>query len=207
MYISKTLLIIPSFIIAFLLVAAVFVTSTTYTQLGVAIVLYPILAFFAYKIFLDRKQITPTTVTKTVAEQIKTQTDTPGIADIDKRAFLKLIGATGISFFLISIFGRRIESLVFGNQNIAQAPAATGNPPADKTSAAVASPTESYNISEVDDDIIAYYGFINKEGAWYIMQGDTNSGSFRYAKGKSNFPDNWKSRQQLKYDYFHKVFP
>lgn len=207
MYINKALLIYPGFIIAFLMMAAVFVTSTTYIQLGVAIVLYPVLAFFAYKVFLDRKQINPTITTKTNLQDIPTQTNTLGIADIDKRTFLKLIGATGISFFLISIFGRRIESLVFGNQNLGQAPATTGNPPADKTSAAVSSPTESYNISEVDDGIIAYYGFIDKQGQWFIMKGDNNTGSYRYVRGKSNFPSNWKKRQNLDYDYFNQVFP
>ena len=200
--------------IAFVLLAAVFITSTTYTQLGIAVLLYPLLAFLAYKVFLDRKQIIPTTATKTqlqdvltniVEEKVKTQTDR-GIADIDKRTFLKVIGATGISFFLISIFGQKVQSLLFG-QNLALAPASTGNPPVGKTSLAAASPTDGYNISEIDDNIIGYYGFINKEGHWFIMKGDTDTGSFRYARGRSNFPETWKKRQNLDYDYFHQVFP
>ncbi len=192
--------------IAFVLLAGIFITSTTYTQLGVAVLLYPLLAFFGYKTFLDRKQIIPTTATKTVAEQVKTQTNTLGIADIDKRAFLKLIGATGVSFFLISIFGQKVQSLLFG-QNLALAPASTGNSPVGQTSAAAASPTDGYNISEVDDNIISYYGFINKEGHWFIMKGDTDNGTFRYSRGKSDLSDNWKKRQNLDYDYFNQVFP
>ncbi len=206
---NRTLLIYPSFMIAFVLLAVVFITSTTYTQLGVAVLLYPLLAFFAYQIFLGKKQVSQTTTIpiQSVAEKIETQTDSRGIADIDKRTFLKLIGASGISFFLISIFGRNVESWLFGRQNLAQTGALTGNPSADKTSAATASTTDGYHISEVDDDIIAYYGFINKEGAWFIMKGDTNNGSFRYVRGRSNFPETWKKRQNLDYDYFHQVFP
>lgn len=203
----KTLLIYPSFMIAFVLLAAVFITSTTYTQLGIAILLYPLLAYFAYKAFLGKKQVRQTTTIpiQSVAEKMETQRDR-GIADINKRTFLKLIGATGISFFLISIFGQKVQSLLFG-QNLALAPASTGNPPVGKTSLAAASPTDGYNISEIDDNIIGYYGFINKEGHWFIMKGDTDTGSFRYARGRSNFPDNWKKRQNLDYDYFYQVFP
>lgn len=199
-----TLIIFPSFAITSLLVAAVFMTATTYTQLGVAILLYPLLAFLAYKIFLEARK-TPIAAIKTHLQDIPAQTNNIGIADTDKRTFLKLIGATGISFFLISIFGRRIESLIFG-QNLGWVPASAGNPSGGKTSPALASPTEGYTISEIDDNIIGYYGFINKEGAWFIMKRDTNSGSFRYAKGGSDFPANWKKRQDLKYDYFHNVF-
>ena len=133
-------------------------------------------------------------------EQVKTQTNI-GIADIDKRAFLKIIGASGISFFLISIFGQKIQSLLFGRQDFSQSPATTGN-----AGIATQSPTDGYNISEVDDNIVGYFGYTNKEGGWFIMKGDTDTGSFRYTKGASNFPDNWKNREHLKYDYLHKVF-
>mgnify|MGYP001575989231 CR=1 FL=1 len=215
MYINKTLLLYPGFIIALILVGAVFITATTYSQLGIAIVLYPILAFFAYKLFLSGKSI-PTIKIKTdlhnipalvhamAKEQVKTQTDNIGIGDINKRAFLKLIGATGLSFFLISIFGQRIQSLLFGRGAVSQNPASTANT---LNNPAAASPTEGYNISEVDDSTISYFGFINEDGLWFIMKGDANTGSFRYVRGKSNFPANWKNRQNLEYDYFSQVFP
>ncbi len=195
------------------MVAAIFITSKTYTQLGIAVLLYPLLAFFGYKVFLERKTITGAGVIKTPLQGISqkiaaetAKTPEPGIADIDKRTFLKLIGATGVSFFLISVFGQKIQSLLFG-QNLAQVPALTGNPPVNQPGTAAASPTDGYTISEVDDNIISYYGFINKEGHWFIMKGDTNTGSFRYTRGRSNFPESWKKRQNLDYDYFHQVFP
>ncbi len=206
MYINKVL-IYPGFIFAFLLIAAVFITSTTYTQLGVATLLYPLLAFFGYKIFLDRNEVS-TTTTKTRPHDIPAETaatDSVGVvADLDKRAFLKIIGATGLSFFLISIFGQKIQSLLFGRQNPLQETASSGNV---VSTAGASSPTDGYNISEVDDSTIGYYGFINKEDAWFIMKGNTNTGSYRYVRGKSNFPASWKNRQTLEYDYFSQVFP
>lgn len=205
----KILLTNFTFIIVGALVIAIFITAKSYTQLGIAIFLYPLLAFFAYKVFENTIWRNPSE--KTIAlvhpmvkeaeevEDVKEANAT--IADFDKRTFLKLIGATGLSFFLISLFGRRIEALLFG-QNLGTVPA----PPGGKTSAAAASPTDGYTISEIDDSIVGYFGFINKDGAFFIMKRDTDSGTFRYAKGAKDFPGNWKNRQNLKYDYFYNVF-
>lgn len=206
----RLLLVNFSFVMALGVVVATFITAKTYTQLGVAIILYPLLAFFAYKAFensiwrpsLKKPQaaMQHTAVSARVEDFKK---EGVSVADIDKRLFLKVIGTTGLSFFLISIFGRRAESLLFG-QNLGTAPASV--PSAGKTAAATPSPTDGYTISEVDDGIVGYYGFINKDSAWFIMKRDTDNGSFRYTEGTSKFPDNWKNRENLKYDYFHNVF-
>ena len=204
---------IPAFMIAILLLGAAFITSTTYTQLGIAILLYPILAFFGYKIFLDNNTVPLATagahphdtfIETAAKEQIKTRiNNTITVADIDKRAFLKLLGATGISFFLISVFGQKIQSLLFGAQGLTQRDSAVSP----QNAVSVSSPTAGYNIAELDEGSISYFGFINKEAGWFIMKGDNDSGSFRYARGKSDFPGNWKRRQILNYDYFSQVFP
>lgn len=211
----KTLLIYFGFGIVCVVVSLVFLTATTYIQLALAILLYPLLVLFAYKIFTHKSRSSANSLRKTqrlIQQQVQSQekvestkTENITVSDINKRTFLKLIGATGISFFLITIFGRRIESLFFG-QNSMQIPSSTGNPPTNKTDTIPSSPTEGYNISELDDSIISYFGFVNKDGAWFIMNGDSNTGSYRYVKGESNFPGNWKNRANLKYDYFHKVF-
>lgn len=210
----RLLLVNFSFVMILALVVATFITAKTYTQLGVAVILYPLLAFFAYKVFensiwrpfLKKPQaaMQHTAVSEKAmpagrqVEDLKKE----GIAvsDIDKRLFLKIIGTTGLSFFLISIFGRRAENFLFG-QNQTTQPA-----PAGKTVAASPSPTDGYTISEIDDGIVGYFGFINNEGKWFIMKRDTDSGSFRYAKGGKDFSGNWKMRENLKYDYFHNVF-
>lgn len=196
-----------SFVMAFALVVGTFITAKSYTQLGVAIILYPLLAFFAYKAFKNSiwkpslKKPQAAMQHAAVSARIEDfKKESVSVTDIDKRLFLKVIGATGVSFFLMSLFGRRAENFLFG-QNQAAQPA-----PAGKTATASPSPTEGYTISEIDEGTVGYFGFINKEGGWFIMKRDTDSGSFRYAKGKSDFPGNWKNRENLKYDYFHNVF-
>ncbi|KKQ07262.1 hypothetical protein A2858_02675 [Candidatus Daviesbacteria bacterium RIFCSPHIGHO2_01_FULL_36_37] len=210
---TKSIVTYSSLVFACLVVVVAFVTATTYTQLAVAAILYPILIFFAYKVLplrimvWDSKKAEPEVEEKVQAHEKSDQTEseTTGISDINKRAFLKLIGATGLSFFLISVFGRRVESLLLG-QNLAQIPPSGRIPSEGVTSAAAASPTDGYKISEIDDNLVGYYGFINKDGGWFIMKGDNNTGSFRYVKGDSDFAGNWKNREKLKYDYFHNVF-
>ena len=207
----RTVLTYSGLTIACLVMVAGFITATSYAQLATASLLYAMLVFVAYKVLpLKAKwpaQDRPVVERKIISSYAKTQEEKEshvGITDIEKRAFLKLIGATGLSFFLISIFGRRVESLLFG-QN-ASPPASIGTPPGGQTNIATASPTDGYKITEIDNGIVGYYGFTNKDGGWLIMKEDTNSGSFRYAKGASNFPLNWDSRTNLKYDYFHDIF-
>ncbi len=212
----KILLVYPSFILACLVVIWVFITSTTYVQLSVAVLLYPLLTFFVYKVFkgdswrIRRNHpkehaavIKPRVITEKKIAEAKGKNFV--VADIDKRAFLKIVGASGVFFFLLSIFGRRAESLLLG-QGLLQTQIPSGNRPVSEPSTTNATPTDGYNISEVDDDVVSYYGFINKQGGWFIMKGDTNTGTFRYAKGGSDFPNNWKNRKNLKYDYLDKVF-
>lgn len=205
----RLLLINFSFVMALAVVITTFITAKTYIQLGIAIILYPLLALFAYKVFENKifrsplknqeaNVQTPVAEVEKIEDIKKAEMD---VADTNKRTFLKLIAATGLSFFLISIFGRRIESMLF-NQNMGTLSA----PPAGKTGVIAASPTDGYIISEIDDNIVGYFGFVNQDGAWFIMKQDTDNGSFRYAKGSSNFPANWKNRENLKYDYFHNVF-
>ena len=60
----------------------------------------------------------------------------------------------------------------------------------------------SYKVSDIDDTGPNYYGFVDKDGAWYIMKEDTTAGSYRYCKGVSDYPTNWDNRTTLTYDYF-----
>lgn len=201
-----------SFIIASLVVIIAFVTATTYTQLAIAIVLYPLLAYFAFKI-LPRKTWKAPVVTiqlpvkpaqKVETEVVKSKGQDVSITDIDKRAFLKMIGAAGISLFLYSIFIKRAEGLFFGS---ASGPGTVSiKDTADhKIDPAERQPTDGYRISEIAEDDITFYGFTNKDGAWFIMREDVE-GSFRYTKGDAGFSTNWSRREKLKYDYFSNVF-
>lgn len=205
----KTVLTYSGLTLASLVMVAGFITATSYVQLAAASLLYPLLVFVAYKV-LPLKARRPSQkesleeIQTQIALDAKTQEEQRGhvgIFDIEKRAFLKLIGATGLSFFLISIFGRRIESLLFGQGATPLAP--IGSQPGGQIS--TASPTDGYKITEIDNGLVGYYGFTNKDGGWLIMKEDTESGSFRYTKGTTNFPLNWGNRTSLRYDYFHKL--
>ena len=127
------------------------------------------------------------------------------ISDIDKRAFLKLVGATGLSFFLYSIFNRGVRVPSFGDSSELGTTSlvdVAGN----KIDPPEKHPTDGYTISEIDDDTIAFYGFTNKTSAWYIMRKDSDVGSIRYTKGDGGFGNSWINRKQLKYDYYNNVF-
>lgn len=111
--------------------------------------------------------------------------------DADRRTFLKLVGSAGLAFFLFSLLSNRVEDTFFGRRNVPARPSPAGP--------AAAQPANDYTISEIDDSSPMYFGFISKNGLWYIMQ-ETDSGSFRYANGKSDFTNNWINRSSLRYD-------
>jgi hypothetical protein len=214
---SLSLLSIVSFAAAFFAVTAIFITAKSYSQLAVGSGLYVILIYFGYKmmpLFSSPLTLRATDVEinhETIAETETEESEIKGVddekktevtvTDIDKRAFLKIVGATGLSFFLMSLFGRRAEGLLFDNM--------VSKPATDdvvKTAPLPVSPTEGYTISEIDDGLVAYYGFMGPKGAWFIMKQDSNDGSFRYVKGDVDFPVNWEDRANLQYDYYANVF-
>lgn len=205
-----------SFVIASLVVIAAFITSTTYAQLAVAILLYPPLVYLAFKAFPRKIKCClfkePETLTQSTVQSIEKvepvkNENTFGIADIDKRVFLKLIGGVGLALFLFSLFNKKAEGLFYKSlppPEMVSLKDISGN----KIDPAQNQPTDGYNICEVDDNdsILTFYGFTNKDGAWFVMKEDTENGSFRYAQGSANFPVNWGNRENLQYGYFSKTF-
>ena len=192
-------------IIAGLIVGAAFVTATNYIQLGIAIVFYPLLAYFVLKTFPRKAVPIPVVIVQEPVSAPKSERESVGIADIDKRAFLKLIGGVGLSLFLFSLFSKKAEGLFFKNlpsQGLVTLQDTGGN----KIDPSQHQPTDGYRISEIDDDTITFYGFTNKDGAWFIMREDTDTGSFRYVRGDVNLASNWSNRKNLSYDYYNNVF-
>lgn len=213
-YHNKTLVYL-SFAIASLLIIATFVTAKTYTQLGIAVVFYPLLTLFAYKLFVGKDGKEPViafqlpSLKRTKVAEVETpkvESEDVSVTDIEKRAFLKLIGAAGISFFLFSLFNRRSEGLFFGRAAGGSGVTALTDGAGNKIDPAERQPTDGYRISEIDDNDTAFYGFTGKNGAWFIMKEESDTGSFRYSKGESNFSVNWTNRKDLQYDYFHYIF-
>lgn len=209
---NRILLTYTGFVIACVVVIVAFITAKTYTQLTTAIILYPLLAFFAYKVF----PISPKCLTKTTNIPLKPSAETAEkaeslnigkkveIADIDKRLFLKLVGGAGIFLFLFSLFNKRGEGMFF--KNLAKPGSVSFDDLTGNKAAAPTLPFDGYNISEIDDNEVSFYGYTHASGSWYVLKIDTITGSFRYAKGNSDFPNNWANREKLSYDYYNNIF-
>jgi hypothetical protein len=211
-----------SFLIFSTILIAVFLTTKTYTELAIAVILYPAAVIFAFRIFPKnvKESIQSTAPIMPVAQipqqqNIQTQTilsDTnlnsgkTDVADIEKRAFLKLIGAAGLSLFIFSIFNRKVSKVPLLGKIAGPDTTAIEDVEGNKIDPAQTQPTDGYKISEIDDNIITYYGFIKKGGSWFIMKEDTENGSFRYIKGDSGFSNSWNKREKLGYDYYSNVF-
>lgn len=209
-----------TFALATAIIVVLFVTSQSYMQLAVAVLLYPAIAVFALNIFprrvnevlhvatpIAQPQVinnlpvnNPMPAATTTSVGANDEPQKAVVSDIDKRTFLKLIGATGLSFFIFSILGRRTEALLFG-QNLQSQMAGNNNDGNNSDSLT----SGGYRISEVDNGVVTFYGF-TKQGSWFIMKEDTQNGSFRYAKGDGDFPKNWENREKLNYDYYDNIF-
>lgn len=188
-----------------LLVLWGFMNATSYFELALAAVFYFVVSYLSFKIIFRDGAQQPVVELVDSGSQTVVQRNRAHVlertvtTDIEKRAFLKLIGGVGISFFLVSLVNRRFAGLIPGASTFSAATPAPTSTPAQN-------PLVGYKISEVADGVIAYYGFTGNDGGWYIMREDTNTGSFRYAKGASDYTGNWANRESLKYDYFNNVF-
>ena len=194
-------------IVSSLVVAVAFVTATSYTQLITASLFFPLYAYIALEIFPRKNQVytqSPLQATNAGVETAKVEEKS--VIDIDKRAFLKFVGAAGLSLFLSSIFYRKAQNTLFGNGGGTPGTVSLQDADGNKINPAQGQPTDGYRIAQIDDSIIAYYGFSSKNGLWYIMREDTENGTFRYAKGDTGLDQGWGKRESLQYDYFDSVF-
>ena len=68
-----------------------------------------------------------------------------------------------------------------------------------------------YHISDLDTSASPYnyYGFVDQDGNWFIMQEDPINGTYRYANYMSDlegYQSAWGNRAILTYDYYSGVF-
>ena len=127
------------------------------------------------------------------------------VKDINRRLFLKLIGSAGMSVFFLSLFTRQAQGAFFGS---VPGPGTVSLKDTSGTQIDPAKhhPTDGYKVSELDDTTLpAYYGFVHKSGAWYIMK-EASDGTYRYTKGSSGYSTNWTDRDTLTYGYFDDIF-
>jgi hypothetical protein len=201
-------------LIGIVIVVLGFVTATNYIQLAIAVALYPLLAYLALKTFPRKTTAIPVVVVQTQVAPVQTLEATPDskeesadILDINKRSFLKLIGISGISMLFYWLFTNKARGPLLGGAGGAVPETVSLEDTAgNKIDPAEKQLTDGYKITEIDDSIIAYYGFTHKDNSWFIMRLDTDTGSFRYARGSSQFTGNWTNRESLKYDYYVNVF-
>lgn len=152
----------------------------------------------------------PATIESGDLELISEKTeDVKGVADIDRRIFLRLIGSAGISIFLLSIFTKKTHAAFFGSVP-GPGTVALKDTAGNKIDPAQEHPTDGFEITELDEDSdtdYSYYGFVHKSGAWYIAREEKATGSYRYAKGSSSFSSSWDIRKDdITYGYYNNIF-
>lgn len=203
----KRLVIYYNFIVVTTMVLMGFVGVQTYSDLISSILFFPLAAYFWLMVVPTHQKSNPDKF-KAVALKVepeRLEKVNQKKLDFDRRTFLKLIGSAGLAVFFFSIFTKRAHGAFFGSipgPGTISVKDSTGNviDPAIKT------PTDGYKITQIDDATsTTYFGYMNKDGAWYISREDS-SGNYRYTKGASDFSTNWTNRASLTYDYFDNIF-
>lgn len=131
-----------------------------------------------------------------------TETSTPErgrVVDTDRRVFLKLIGSAGISLFMLALFTKKAQAAFFGSVP-GPGTVALKDTAGNKIDPAKHHPTAGFKISRIDDTssaTYAYYGFVDKTGAWYLQREQltgADTGQYLYSTGTSDFSTAWTNR-------------
>ncbi len=204
----ERLLVYYSFILSALMVVTGLVSARSPMELISASLFSPILLYFIIQILPKRNKAINLPAAKAIViekEEPKevTKLKKEGV-DIDRRAFLKLIGTAGLSLFLFSMFTKRAEAAFFGSVP-GPGTVSIKDSSGVKIDPSEKHPTDGYRLTELDDGAsFTYAGYLNKTSAWFIMRDD--GVSYRYTKGSSNFSTNWTDRASLTYDYYDSIF-
>lgn len=216
----KKILTYYNFVIVSLIVLAGFFDAQTPTQLLNALPLVPLVIYFGIFVLPRQRRAIiipkkakpapvlpkPVKTTEIKSPEVEGEIVEEGKEGVDsnRRIFLKLIGSAGLSVFFFALFTKKAEAAFFGSvpgPGTLKIKDTAGNPidPSEKQ------PTDGYNITKIDDSSSpVYYGFVNKEGAWFIMQEE--EGTYLYFKGSSGFSDSWEIKGSLEYDTFDEIF-
>ncbi len=209
----KKVLIYYSFLLTSIMTVLGFVGAASFAELFSAILFFP-LSFYFLRIILPQKKHALIIPEINIAQLAKVEeTDNQAVGkpiklqrrlDMDRRMFVKLIGSAGLSVFFLAIFTRKAHGAFFGSVP-GPGTVALKDTTGAQIDPAQNHPTDGYKVAELDDSSPAYYGFVNKDGAWFILK-EESSGAYRYFKGTSNFATNWTGRAALSYDYYHNIF-
>ena len=180
----------------------------------------PLPLYFLLAVFQKEKSVTPVAtkpitqftntevlenVTGDLASYVKEGANEDPIGDPLKRKFIKLIGGSGLGILLLALFKPKSAEASFFGSVPGPGTVAIKDSSDSKIDPAIKSPIDAYGVTQIDDSSPAYYGFVNKDGAWYITKEDS-AGAYRYNKGVASFTSNWSNRAALTYDYFDAIF-
>lgn len=205
----KKLIILYSFVITSFMAISGILNAVSLFEVASAVMLFTPLAFYFTVLMLPKKHhsvplIEP--IIDIIPNELKKIKNTD--YDPERRKFLKLIGAAGGSLFMLAMFTKKAEAAFFGSMP-GPGTVAIKNTLGSQIDPAEKKPTDGYNITEIDDSgVDIYYGFVNKDGAWYIQK-ELSTGAYRYIKGSSDFTNaitGWPNRTSLSYGYFNDVF-
>jgi len=66
---------------------------------------------------------------------------------------------------------------------------------------------DRYKVTDMDTSgATQYFGYTDIIGAWYLMENNTTTNTFRYVSGDSAYPTAWTNRASQTYDYFYNIF-
>lgn len=212
----KKLLIYYNFIIVSAMVLSGFLGVATIPQLISASLFFPLFIYFGLLILpkerkalvIPQKASSKAQLTKKskVDDEVVELKKTKGNFDLDRRAFIKLIGSAGLSLFMLSIFTKKAQAAFFGSvpgPGTVAIKDTTGTP----IDPAIKHPTDGYRIAELDDSTPAYYGFMDKNGNWFILRDD--NGTYKYLTGSSGFSTAWTNRAtapEIDWKYYDEAF-
>lgn len=167
----------------------------TINQIGYALVFIPLLGYLISKIKISAPQ----------KKEVKTI-----VIDESKRKFLRMAGSAGLmSIALFFLNQKKAQAAFFGSGGGTGGSISIKDVKGAKVDPATKQPLDGYSISNIDTSTnIHYYGFLNKDGDWYIIQENTDNNTLKYSKGDSGYATSnwltWASSQS--YDYFNAVF-
>lgn len=134
------------------------------------------------------------------------------VRDRDKRLFLKLVASSGLSLFFLAVLGKKSAQAAFFGSVPGPGTVAIKDSSGNQIDPAEKQPTDGYEIAQIDDTSssdYAYYGFVDKDGRWYITRENltgANAGQYLYVADTSGFSTNWTDRATLSYTTFDSAF-
>jgi len=207
----RRLLAYYNFVVCGVMVLVGFSGAQSYPQLASAALFYPLAVYFTLLVIPQRKRalkypVAPAkqseskfkskkTIVAMEPEVLEPEKETERDFDLDRRAFIKLIGSAGLSVFFLSMFTKKAQAAFFGSvpgPGTIAIKDSTGTviDPAEKH------PTDGYRLAELDDSVPSYYGFINRDSEWFIMR-EESTGTYKYKTGSSGFSAAWLDKGEI----------